>query len=46
MTSTQTLSEIFRNMSIIVEDERLMKRFAKYLRKLVAEKENSSKGIK
>ena len=32
-------AEILRNMSIIAEDERLMKRAAKYLRKLVAEKE-------
>lgn len=31
-------AEILRNMSIIAEDENLMKRAAKYLRKLVAEK--------
>ena len=36
------MAEIFRNMSIIAEDENLMKRFAKYLRKLVAEKENAN----
>ena len=34
--------EIFRNMSIIAEDENLMKRLAKYLRKLVAEKEDAT----
>lgn len=33
-------AEILRNMSIIAEDERLMNRVAKYLRKLVAEKQN------
>ena len=32
--------EILRNMSIIAEDENLLKRAAKYLRKLVAEKED------
>ena len=35
-------AEILRNMSIIAEDERLMARAAKYLRKLVAEKEDST----
>ena len=39
MTSTQMNAEILRNMSIIAEDENLLKRVAKYLRKLVAEKE-------
>ena len=39
MTTIQMNAEILRNMSIIAEDERLMKRAAKYLRKLVAEKE-------
>ena len=33
-------AEILRNMSIIAEDENLLKRAAKYLRKLVAEKED------
>jgi hypothetical protein len=33
-------AEILRNMSIIAEDERLMNRVAKYLRKLVAEKQD------
>ena len=40
MTAVQMNAEILRNMSIIAEDERLMNRFAKYLRKLVAEKED------
>ena len=31
-------AELLRNMSIIAEDENLLKRAAKYLRKLVAEK--------
>ena len=35
-------AELLRNMSIIAEDEKLLKRAAKYLRKLVAEKEDSS----
>ena len=32
-------AELLRNMSIIAEDENLLKRAAKYLRKLVAEKQ-------
>jgi len=32
-------AELLRNMSIIAEDENLLKRAAKYLRKLVTEKE-------
>jgi predicted metal-dependent RNase len=40
MTSVQLNAEILRNMSIIAEDENLLKRAAKYLRKLVAEKED------
>ena len=40
MTAVQMNAEILRNMSIIAEDERLMIRVAKYLRKLVAEKED------
>ena len=38
MTAIQMNAELFRNMSIIAEDENLLKRAAKYLRKLVAEK--------
>jgi predicted metal-dependent RNase len=40
MTELQLNAEILRNMSIIAEDENLLKRAAKYLRKLVAEKED------
>lgn len=40
MTVVQMNAEILRNMSIIAEDERLMARAAKYLRKLAAEKED------
>ncbi|MBQ6063124.1 MAG: hypothetical protein IJK87_05755 [Prevotella sp.] len=39
MTAIQLNAEILRNMSIIAEDENLLRRAAKYLRKLVAEKE-------
>ena len=42
MTATQMNAEILRNMSIIAEDENLLKRAAKYLRKLVAEKQGTS----
>jgi hypothetical protein len=42
MTAIQLNAEILRNMSIIAEDETLLKRAAKYLRKLVSEKENST----
>lgn len=39
MTAIQMYAELLRNMSIIAEDDNLLKRAAKYLRKLVAEKE-------
>lgn len=39
MTAIQMNAEILRNMSIIAEDEKLLKRAAKYLRRLAAEKE-------
>jgi len=39
MTTLQLNAEVLRNMSIIAEDENLLRRAAKYLRKLVAEKE-------
>ena len=42
MTATQMNAEMLRNMSIIAEDEKLLKRAVKYLRKLVAEKNNDS----
>ena len=40
MTAIEMNAEILRNMSIIAEDEHLLKRAAKYLRKLVAERED------
>ena len=46
MTAIQMNAEILRNMSIIAEDEHLLKRAAKYLRKLVAEKEDSTRFTK
>ena len=39
MTAIQMNAELLRNMSIIAEDENLLRRAAKYLRKLVAEKQ-------
>ena len=42
MTTVQLNAELLRNMSIIAEDENLLKRAAKYLRKLVAEKKADS----
>ena len=40
MTAIQLNAEILRNMSIIAEDEHLLRRVAKYLRKVVAEKKS------
>ena len=40
MTALELNAELLLNMSIIAEDENLLKRAAKYLRKLVAEKED------
>ena len=40
MTAIEMNAELLRNMSIIAEDETLLKRAVKYLRKLVAEKED------
>lgn len=40
MTSIQMNAEILRNMSIIAEDESLLRRAARYLRKLVSEKQS------
>ena len=39
MTAIQMNAEMLRNLSIIADDEHLLKRAAKYLRKLVAEKQ-------
>ena len=38
-------AEILRNMSIIAEDEDLLKRAARYLRRLVSEKEADETGL-
>lgn len=38
MTTMQLNAEMLRNMSIIAEDENLLARVARYLRKVVAEK--------
>ena len=39
MTAIQLNAEILRNLGTLAEDESMLKRVAKYLRKLVAEKE-------
>lgn len=39
MTAIQLNAEVLRNLSVVAEDENLLKRVAKYLRKLVAEKQ-------
>lgn len=46
MTALQMNAEILRNMSIIAEDEHLLRRAAKYLRKLAAEKEDPTRFTK
>jgi hypothetical protein len=38
MTTIQLNAEILRNLGTLAEDENMLKRVAKYLRKLVAEK--------
>ncbi len=40
MTAVQLNAEILRNLGAIAEDESMLKRVAKYLRKLVSEKES------
>ena len=40
MTAIQLNAEMLRSMSLIAEDENLLRRAVKYLRKLVAEKED------
>ena len=42
MTTMQLRAEMEQNMNIIAEDEKLLRRAAKYLRKLVAEKEDET----
>ena len=40
MTTAQMNAEMLRNMSVIAEDENLLARAMKYMRKLVREKED------
>ena len=40
MTTVQLNAQIWRDMGILADSEPMMKRVAKYLRKLVAEKED------
>ena len=42
MTAIQMNAEILRNLGTLAEDESMLKRVAKYVRKLVAEKESDS----
>lgn len=46
MTALQLNVEMLRNMSIIAEDEDLLRRAAKYLRKLVSEKQDPTRYTK
>ena len=39
MTINELNAEVLRNLSIVAEDENLLKRVAKYLRRVVAEKQ-------
>ena len=40
MTTSELNAEVLRNLSIVAEDENLLRRVAKYLRRVVAEKQN------
>lgn len=42
MTTMQLNAEIYRSLSIIAENESLMKRAAKYLKKLAAQEEDDT----
>lgn len=42
MTASQINAELYRQLSIIAEDETLMKKLVKYAKKLVAKKEQNS----
>ena len=46
MTTTEINAQIFRDMAEIAEDEALMKQLAKYLKKLVAKKNDPTKMTK
>ena len=40
MTIAELNAEVLRNLSVVADDENLLKRVAKYLRRVVAEKQN------
>jgi hypothetical protein len=40
VTTSELNAEVLRNLSIVAEDENLLRRVAKYLRRVVAEKQN------
>lgn len=40
MTTAELNAEVLRNLSIVAEDENLLRRVAKYLRRVVSEKQN------
>jgi hypothetical protein len=42
MTTAELNAEVLRNLSIVAEDENLLKRVAKYLRRVVAEKQKDT----
>ncbi|MBP3512471.1 MAG: hypothetical protein J6K19_10590 [Prevotella sp.] len=42
MTTMQLNAEIYRSLGVIAEDESLMKRAARYLKKLAAQKEDDT----
>lgn len=46
MTSSEINVQIFRDMAEIADDEKLMKQLAKYLKKLVAKKNDPTKMTK
>ncbi|MBO4663029.1 MAG: hypothetical protein J5663_01300 [Bacteroidaceae bacterium] len=42
MTAIQLKAEVMHNINVVAEDENMLNRVAKYLRKLVAEKQTDS----
>jgi len=40
MTTTELNTEVLRNLSIVAEGENLLRRVAKYMRRVVSEKQN------
>ena len=42
MTTAELNAEVLRNLSTVAEDENLLKRVAKYLRRVVAEKQKDT----